>query len=260
MMKMQAILLVLVFGISQAQAQPKPRPVARPMIDTRVEFGDSVVTHIADGGGWKTTITVNNLSNTQAAAFTLNFYGDDGNPKVFSFVGIGNQSAVTGALAPAASAVIKTAGAGAATQGWAMFDSSTSGQISGFAVFSNTINGNEAAVPFESWITDKQLLSFDNTAGFGMGVALVNANPLTSMNITAIFYDLNGVILGTDVFQMAALTHTAFIFSNQWLFTAGKIGTVFFEPDQTGLAILGLRYTPTGAFTSVASLHEADAI
>ena len=52
----------------------------------------------------------------------------------------------------------------------------------------------------------------------------------------------------------------SFIFDQQWPFTAGQRGTVFFEPVDTsgtasGLAILGLRFTPDNAYTSVTSLQ-----
>jgi hypothetical protein len=143
-----------------------------PDIDTNTAYGDSVITHVADGGGWKTTITVINLSSAKAAAFTLNFYGDDGKPKQFSFVGVGSYAVLTGTLAPAGEVIIKTTGSGTASaQGWASFDFSTSDDISGFSVFSYS-NGQEAVVPFESIIDDQQLLSFDNTGAQGMGVAL----------------------------------------------------------------------------------------
>jgi hypothetical protein len=226
-----------------------------PKIDSRVGFGDSVITHLADGGGWKTTITILNLSNTKAAAFTLNFYGDNGKPQSFSFVGIGNRPMLTGALSPGGEVIIKTAGAASPSSGWALFDSSSSDGISGFAVFSND-NGNEAAVPFESWLTDKQILSFDNTGGFGMGVSIVNTDSYSNSTVTATFRDESGTFLGRGVFTMGPLTHSAFIFKDRWPFTANRRGTVYFETALlTDIAVLGLRFTPAGAFTSVNALR-----
>jgi hypothetical protein len=230
----------------------------RPGIDTNTAYGDSVITHIADGGGWKTTITVINLSSFKAAAYTLNFYGDDGNAKQFSFVGIGNSGMVTGTLAPAAEAIIRTAGtATPSTQGWAIFDSATSNDISGFAVFSY-VNGQEAVVPFESSIDDQQLLSFDNTGGQGMGVALANSSSYQVVQVLATCYDDRGVIIGTDTFAMQPLTHAAYIFKDHWPFTANRRGTMRFKAANWGLAVLGLRFTPAGAFTSVHALKTND--
>ena len=255
-MKRGVILCGVVLMLAAVSAYPQK---AQPMINTSVGLGDAVITHVANGGGWKTTITVVNLSLSKASLFVLYFYGDDGLPIFFPFVGLGRQAYLMGTLAPAGSAIFKTDGTGTANQGWGYFDFETSGNVSGFAVFSNT-NGNEAAVPFESDRTNKQLLSFDNTSGFGMGVALVNSSSVSAMTITATFYDENGIQLGTDSFLMSPLNHSAFIFSSRWPFTANRRGTVFLEPDNIGLAILGLRFTPAGAFTSVASFHESDLV
>ncbi|MBZ5620168.1 MAG: hypothetical protein LAQ69_15795 [Acidobacteriia bacterium] len=204
-----------------------------------------------------------NLSEAKTAAFTLKFYGNDGNPRLFSFERIGKTSTVTGTLAVGGSNVIKTTGADTATtEGWAQFDYlSTTDSVGGFAVFTNS-NGNEAAVPFESSISENSILSFDNTNGYGMGVALANSD-FSTMTINATFKDGNGVILGTDKITMASMTHTSFIFAQQWPFTAGKQGTVYFQcsdaylPNNAfGLAILGLRFTPQGAFTSVTAFKQ----
>ena len=116
-----ALLAMLALSVMPAFSQRvKPKP--NPKIESGAGIGESIITHVADGGGWKTVITVANLSQDKAAAFTLNFYGDDGNPKSFSFAGIGTGSFVTGTLPVAGSMVIQTTGAGAGTQGWAQFD------------------------------------------------------------------------------------------------------------------------------------------
>lgn len=235
----------------------------KPQVESSVGIGNDIITHVADGGGWTTSVTLINLSETKAASFTLNFYGDDGKPLAFNFQGIGTTSTVSGTLTAGGSEVIKTTGSSAAiaTQGWAQFDYfATTDSVGGFAVFTNS-NGNEAAVPFETDLAGNSILSFDNTNGYGMGVALANSYFLT-MNINATFKDANGNILGTTQFTMPSMTHTAFIFAQQWPFTAGKQGTVFFQcsdpygNNASGLAILGLRYSPQSTFTSVTSFQQ----
>ncbi len=252
-----ALLAVLALTAMPAFSQ-RVNPKPKPKIESGVGIGESIITHVADGGGWKTVITVVNLSQDKAAAFTLNFYGDDGNPKSFSIAGSGVAFGVTGALPVAGSVVIQTTGAEAAAQGWAQFDSSTSDFIGGYAVFVNS-NGNEAAVPFESAIAGDEVLPFDNTNGYGMGVALANSD-FETVTVTATCRDENGNVLGTDAFTMASMTHTSFIFSQRWPFTANRKGTVYFKTTDSfgsafGLAVLGLRFTPGGGFTSVASLQ-----
>ncbi len=127
-------------------------------------------------------------------------------------------------------------------------------------MFSNS-NGNEAAVPFESSIGENPVLSFDNTNGYGMGVALANSD-FSPVTINATFKDGNGSILGVRQFTMAPMSHTSFIFADQWPFTAGHQGMVYFQcsdmygPNAFGVAVLGLRFTPKGAFTSVAAFEK----
>jgi hypothetical protein len=252
-----ALLAVVALAVPAFSQHVKPKP--KPKIESGAGIGENIITHVADGGGWKTVITVANLSQDKAAAFTLNFYGDDGNSKSFSFEGIGTGSFVTGTLPVAGSTVIQTTGAGAGTQGWAQFDySSTADFVGGYAVFVNS-DGNEATVPFESEIAGDEILPFDNANGYGMGVALANSH-FETVTITATFRDGNGRVLGTDTFTMASMTHTAFIFSQRWPFTANKRGTAYFKTTDSsgsafGLAVLGLRFTPGGGFTSVASLQ-----
>jgi hypothetical protein len=259
-------LLLALAGSASPQQTPRHSPSKamhnpakpEPRIASQVGTGENIVTHLADGDGWKSTITIINLSQSKDAVYSLDFYGDDGNAQSFFFEGLGDNTIVQGALNPGGSIVLETTGTGSLTEGWAQFDSSTSEYVSGFAVFSNS-NGNEAAVPFESVLATNQILSFDNTGGYGMGVALANSDFMT-MTISATFRSEAGSVLGTDTFKMDSMTHTAFIFANQWPFTAGQKGIVYFEPTDSfgtasGLAILGLRYTPELAFTSVTSLR-----
>lgn len=267
-MKWSIVLTPLLALASSASPQEIPRhspskamhnpEKPEPRISSQVGTGENIITHLADGDGWKSTITIINLSQSKDAVYSLDFYGDGGNPQSFFFERLGANSSVQGALNPGGSIVLQTTGAGSLTEGWAQFDSSTSAYVSGFAVFSNS-NGNEAAVPFESVLATNQILSFDNTGGYGMGVALANSDFMT-MIISATFRSEGGSVLGTDTFKMNSMTHTAFIFADQWPFTAGQKGIVYFEPTDSfgtasGLAILGLRYTPELAFTSVTSLQ-----
>jgi hypothetical protein len=93
-----------------------------------------------------------------------------------------------------------------------------------------------------------------------MGVALANSD-LSPVTITATFKDGNGSILGVRQITMAPMTHTSFVFADQWPFTTGHQGMVYFQcsdmfgSNAFGVAILGLRFTPKGAFTSVAAFE-----
>src|ERR1035437_71235 len=210
--QMKTIFVMLALSAMPAFSQRPTQPGrGRPDLESAAGIGNQIVTHLADGGGWKTSITLVTLSQAKPAVFTLNLYGDNGKPQSFSFEGIGRASTVIGTLAVGGSTVIKTTGADTATvQGWAQLDYfGTTDSVGGFAVFTNS-NGNEAAVPLESTIGQNPILSFDNTNGYGMGVALANAG-LSAMTINATFQDGSGAILGTSQFTMAQMAHTSFI-------------------------------------------------
>lgn len=225
------------------------------MLMSAVGFGNNIVTHIADGGGWKTTITLTN-TGAQAGASVLHIYDDNGNPLSLTFEAQGTTATLSGSIAPYGMAVFETTGAGPATQGWGQLDfDSTSGWIAGYAVFSNS-NGNEAAVPFENSEAGDEILPFDNTNGYGMGVALANAwFAAQTINVTA--YDENGHTLGTATLTMGSMTHTSFILSIQWPFTAGQRGNIYFGGARS-YAVLGLRFTPDSHYTSVSTFQNWD--
>ena len=84
------------------------------------------------------------------------------------------------------------------------------------------------------------MLLFDNTNGLGMGVALANSD-FSAMTINATFKDGNGGVIGTIQFTMEPNTHTSFVLTDRWPFTAGKQGTVSFDcSDSFGANAFGL--------------------
>jgi hypothetical protein len=225
--------------------------VPPPSTFTQPTGSGTIISQVADGGGWKTEIyIINSATGGSTASFTLNFYGDGGIAQQFSFQGAGAQSTLTSSLAPSASTVFKTQGVGAATEGWAqLVTSSTS--LTGFAVFTNTANGNEAAVPFDQPASGNLILPFDNTNGYGTGVAILTVQSNTGQVINGTILDQNANTLGTGEVSLNALGHTSFDLANKWPVTAGQMGVVIF---QGAGALLGIRYNPQGAFTSVAEI------
>lgn len=278
-MKSTALLVMLALAAGSAYSQQisgsapgkanrestKGKRRAAPKIASQVGTGQNIITHIAIGEGWNTSITIINLSQTETAVFFLNFFADDGIIATVGFEGLVPASLIAAQLNPGGSMVLQTnASADSALfEGWAQFATGTSPYVAGFAVFSNS-DGNEAAVPLESDSAGNQILAFDNTNGFGMGVALVNSTD-SPMTLKATFQDEGGNLVGTDSFTLDAMNHTAFVFGTQWSFTQNLKGTVYFEPTNangpaSGLAILGLRFTPTNdqgvsAYTSVTSFQ-----
>src|SRR5690242_6993171 len=82
----------------------------RPHLSSATGIGEGIVTHLADGGGWRTTIYVVNLSQKHSASYVLNFYDDNGKPLSLTFDSIGRGNQVKGTLPIAGSDFIRTTG------------------------------------------------------------------------------------------------------------------------------------------------------
>lgn len=218
-----------------------------PLTPTPTPSGP-IASQVADGEGWKTDIQVtNSATGGGITAFTLNFYGHDGTAQPFSFQCLGAQSTLTGSLAPLESVVFRTQGTGPAMEGWAQLVSSSS-SLTAFTVFTNTNNGNQAAAPFGLPASGDLILPFDNTKGYGMGLALLTLESNVGQTIKATILDQNDNTLGTAEISLSALGHMAFDVASEWPVTANRKGVVIF---QGAGALLGIRYDPKGALTTV---------
>ena len=226
------------------------------------------LSHIADGGSWKTIITVVNLSDQPRNASLL-FWDSSGNPMMLPIVGIGTNARIDLSLAANGDAIVETAGIhDAATQvGWASILSDFPNDIGAIAVFRNHISDRradqEAAVPLQRRSESHFLLPFDHTNGFATGVAFANPAQSTDSVITGnaslvlTFRDEAGNILLSTAMTIAPGTHVAFSLIDQYPNLAKKRGTLEVVLNNAGtstagsLSALGLRFTPRGSFTSV---------
>jgi hypothetical protein len=232
--------------------------------------GDAVLGQLADGAGWKTTITLVNL-DTQPASFTLYLLADDGVPMTIPVVNETGQTSfgntIQGNVPVGGSATYATEGTSQAlAQGWAAFDSAQ--RIAGQAVFRFSMPGSrniEAVVPFTSLFDLRQILPFDHTVGLVMGVALANPGR-SDLTITLAFRTSEGTPLLQDTIQLAALTHTAFLLTDKYPATKNQRGVLeITTPGGTlgsltgvGVAVLGLRGNPTGGLTIVFPVVSPD--
>jgi hypothetical protein len=214
-----------------------------------VPAGGKTISHVADGGGWKTTIVLVN-SDSQPAPFTLRFRGDDGSALRLSLGADGRVSTLTGTIAPGGSRTIQTDGTGATLEtGWAQL--STSFAVGGTAIFGAQVPGqpdSEAAVPIIAGGGDKFLLSFDGSAGFGTGVAFANPSATDNAAISVIFRDAFGQQIGQPRAYLApANGHTSVVLP------VNVRGVAEIASPDTPVSALGIR-SHNGAFTSVRSL------
>ena len=244
-------LAILAFVSTPLLAGERPMGI-RPQSISSTSHG--VVSQIADGTSWITSITLVNLEDSPSE-YQVDFYDDSGNPMKLDFTA-GSWSSVSGTLAVNGSIVIETTGESSVLkQGYAIVnDTICCPHLGGHAVFRNHIPGRpdtEAVVPLSSFDSDGQyVLPFDNTNGFVTSMAYCNPWKYDATTITAAIYDEAGNRLYLDQFRADPRKHEAFTLPERWTQTVGKRGVVVFSV--TGYwSALGLRFNPAGSFTSV---------
>jgi len=160
MILIATLALVAIPVFSQDPHQPRPQ-----LGTISTAYGDTVIAHVADGGGWQTTITVVNLRPTPTT-YSIACYGDNGDPQTFSWAGIGIFSSVYGSLVGSGSFEVVTTGTASATSvGWCSVTSPGSGPIpstepkndvGAFAIFAYAPTGQQVSVPAtSSSLTDR---------------------------------------------------------------------------------------------------------
>lgn len=234
---MKRIALFVIFALSVFGA-------VRPQISSSTALGDQVITHFADGGGWRTSVVLTNLSDAPAS-FTISFFNDAGELQTFPFVENGTVSAFIGQqIPPGGRWTVNTSDLSIyTTTGWATITNAT-GNIGGYAVFQ--YGDQMATVPIESWNGSRFILPFQDNAGIVMGVALVN--PCTGSNtVNVTFRAGDGSVIFADSFSMTPAQHTSFLLAQRWPALTGLTGTALYETSGclAGLGILsnGIAYT-----------------
>jgi trimeric autotransporter adhesin len=214
---------------------------------------------VAADGSWKTSFTLVNTGTTAASA-RLSFYDNNGNPLTLtlSFPATPNAGTVIGpaieqVINPGAELLINTSGPDAQPLviGWAQM--LTNGSVTGFAVFQQTIGTTvqEAVVPLETRTPVSFLLSFDNANNYSTGVAIANVSASFATIPVTIRDDAGNVLLSATT-TLPALGHSSFDLASTYAVTAGRRGTIEFGTPAGGqLTVLGLRFTQTGAFSTL---------
>lgn len=226
--------------------------------------GDGAMAHIASGGSWATTMTLVNLGSTPAQA-RLRVYSTQGQPLVLPW---------TSTLLPDAPPVVdsvleKTMEPGEAwllettapewepiKTGWVKLE--TTASVNSFAVFRQTIGSRvqEAVVPLEKSTGKASALVFDNSNGYITGIALANRDSSPS-EVAVTVRDDRGLVLTSEKINLPARGQMSFTAPERWSFTTGRRGTIEFSSAVTGgLGVLGLRFHPGGAFTSIPAMAK----
>lgn len=213
-----------------------------------------VLSQIASGGGWKTSITLVNPS-AFPVNIKVNLLGNDGAPLALPFTGITEPASVIERTIDARGTLLfETASNSSSTAtGWA--DIFSSGEVTGYAIFKQQNHDgivSEGTVPLERSPTQSFVLPFDNTAGFTTGVALATTSEANSNSVTATIRDEQGASIGNYSLILSGRGHNSFALSDQFGVTTGKRGSVEFRlTSGTGISGIGLRFASNSSFTSI---------
>jgi len=136
--------------------------------------------------------------------------------------------------------------------GWA--DVASLRAFAGFAIFrqrGQDGRDSEGTAPLEGTGQPGLILPFDNSNGFATGIAMVNT-AADRASLVAVARDENGLVLGQFGLPLIAGGHTAFVLGERLATSQGRRGSIEFHQSAGGAVTgLGLRFSPSGSFTSV---------
>lgn len=217
--------------------------------------GGGTLTHIASGGGWQTTITLVNPGATPAQAH-LEFHDNSGAALPLELAWLPSGASTVASTLDltfdaGATLTLATQGAGAPTEVDGSAQLTTDGAIGAYGIFRNDSTGQEAVVPLESRNANAYVLAFDNTNGLLTGLALANS-ATGAVKVPVILRDDTGAMIDSTSVSLAGQGHASFLLTSLSAATANQRGTIEFDvPAGSQIGTLGLRFTPSGVFTTI---------
>jgi hypothetical protein len=243
---------------------------AGPAVAQQTTFtgADAVISHIVDGDGWKTSISLNNI-DAGPSQYKISFFAENGAPLSLQ-TNLGTGTFVYGTIPARGTVVVETAGTKVAlSQGWAKME--TIFQVPGPGVVITpgaTVAGTvlflrpptvprpiEVSEPVDFSLEQRWVLPFDHLNGYSSGVALVNQETFQDISVFVSFFDEAGNQIGAvDAFTLLRGNHLSFTVTDRYPPTVGKRGTIKIESSSVPLNVLGFRVSPTGFFTSTSPI------
>jgi hypothetical protein len=223
-----------------------------------------VITHVVDGDGWQTSVSLSNI-DAAPSQYKLSFFTESGTPLSLQ-TNLGTGTFVSGTIPARGRVTITTAGTNTTlTQGWAKMDTifllpgpgfviAPGANVAGTVLFLRppTVSRPiEVSEPLDFSIGQKWVLPFDHLNGYSSGVALVNPVTYQDISIFVTFFDESGNQIASDSFTLFRGTHLSFTATVRYPPTVGFRGTVRIESSSVPLNVLGFRVSPTGFFTSI---------
>ena len=217
------------------------------------------VARIADGGAFTTSITLVNLRafNTadphRFAQVTVRFWSETGSLVSIPVLGQPTVDSRYTVPVPIGGAVTLQTNGVNPVAGWAEIQVQSGERVGGTAVFRQRVAGRddqEAAVPVSLQLSTNQIVPFDNVNGFATAVAVTNPSD-TSIQANLEFRDENGIIIQSGIVQtISGRNEFSFSIPATFASTVNRRGVLQITSPGGGFSIIGLRFNPTGPFTS----------
>ncbi len=215
------------------------------------------VPQVVEGGSWKTIFTVVNLAFTTGRG-TIRFFSETGQPLPLPVVGQASSpvSEVTVEIAPRGVAILETAGRANVNTivAWADFQYDISAPLVISCIVKQQVAGRpdyESAVPVRPVTSRVHLFPFDNRAQYVTGFAVMNGSQVATTTVPVLIRDETGQPVYTGSISLQPRNHRAFVLAEEFPVTKGTRGTIEFNPQEGWFATIGLRFNPTGPFTTV---------
>lgn len=222
-----------------------------------------IIPHIADGGGWRSTVVIH--SSSSLARLLITFRGGDGQKIAVPVTNFGTVSSLEVEMTAASSIYLETSGTASNVRvGWVEVSQlAGAAPVRAFAVFRQSVPGRPdfEAVSMGARPSDSVTFPFDNTNGLATSFAVVNTAPAACTITVSPIYDEFGNLLSTEqkvIGHLLANGHSAFVAADKIPELANKRGHLTFGPilgcGSGGVAVLGLRFNPSGPFTNLPPL------
>ncbi|MGJ5813851.1 hypothetical protein [Paludibaculum fermentans] len=220
-----------------------------------------VFPQVATGGGWKTTFSLLNLASVAQSA-KLTIWDGGGSPLAVPLafspeLGLAptNSASVEMQIPANGLAVVETeiAQTDGLMAGWARLQAPVG--VVGSATFRYRLpdgRESEAVTAVEMRSPGSFVLPYDHTAGFASGIAVVNDSDDQAAEVAVTVRDASGREVRNDTLRLAVRGHSYFAVTDRYPDLAGIRGTLEFREVNGGkIALLGLRFNPSGSFSSI---------
>ena len=133
-----------------------------------------------------------------------------------------------------------------------------SGSLTGYSLFrwGTAPHQQEAVAALENRTPGAFLLSFDQTGGYVLGIAVANTSS-SAANVTATLYDDTGATIGGTTLPLPAMGHTAFMLTVKFAAATDKRGTLILTPPAgVQISTIAFRANLQGSLATVLPLTK----